>query len=93
VLTNPTFKTLIRQLRDARKEISHLKGEGLDERKNLKDPMDMYLESIDKDRFTTKRFFPFIGSLGIYTGRIGIYNLISERSSWSYNLSNMNYLK
>jgi hypothetical protein len=55
---NPTFKRLIRQLRDARKEISHLKGEGLAERKKLKDLMDMYLETIDKARFTTKRFLP-----------------------------------
>jgi cell division protein FtsB len=35
-----------------------LKGEGLAERKKLKDLMDMYLETIDKSRFTTKRFLP-----------------------------------
>jgi predicted RNase H-like nuclease (RuvC/YqgF family) len=49
---------MIRQLREARKEIVELKGQGLDERKNLKDLMDMYLETIDKAMFTTKRFFP-----------------------------------
>jgi hypothetical protein len=55
---NPTFKRLIRQLRDARKEVSHLKEEGLAERKKLKDLMDMYKETIDLARFTTKRFLP-----------------------------------
>jgi hypothetical protein len=49
---------LIRQLKDARKEISHFKGEGLDERKNFKHLMDMYLETIDKARFTTNIFMP-----------------------------------
>jgi hypothetical protein len=39
---NPTFKRLNKQLKEARKEIANLKGEGLDERKNLKDLMDMY---------------------------------------------------
>jgi hypothetical protein len=40
-----------------------LKGEGLDERKKLKDLMDMYLETIDKSRITVKRFFPLHGKL------------------------------
>jgi hypothetical protein len=55
---NPTFKRLNRQLKEARKEIANLKGEGLAERKKLKDLMDMYLETIDKARFTAKRFLP-----------------------------------
>jgi hypothetical protein len=45
---------LIRQLREARKEIAHLKGEGLAERKKLKDLMDMYLETIDKGQVYNK---------------------------------------
>jgi hypothetical protein len=49
---------MIRQLRDARKDIAHLNGEGLDEMKNFKDLMDMYLETIDKARFIAKRFMP-----------------------------------
>jgi len=37
---------LIRQLRDARKEIAHLKGEVLAERRKMKQLMDMYKETI-----------------------------------------------
>lgn len=55
---NPTFKRLIRQLRDARKEVACLKEEGFAERKKLKDLMDMYKETIDLARFTAKRFLP-----------------------------------
>jgi hypothetical protein len=35
-----------------------LKGEGLDERKKMKELMDMYKETIDLDNFTTRRFLP-----------------------------------
>lgn len=55
---NPTLKRLITQLREARKEIAHLKGEELAKRKKLKDLMDMYLETIDMARFTVRRFLP-----------------------------------
>jgi hypothetical protein len=40
---NPTFKRLNRQLKEARNEIYNLKGEGLVDRKKMKDIMDMYL--------------------------------------------------
>jgi hypothetical protein len=46
----------MRQLREARKEIDELKGQGLDERNKLKDMMDMYLETIDKARFIENIF-------------------------------------
>jgi hypothetical protein len=49
---------LIKQIRDAKKEVSRLREEGLAERKKLKDLMDMYKETIDLARFTTKRFLP-----------------------------------
>jgi hypothetical protein len=49
---------LIRQLRDARNEVARQKEEGLAERKKLKELMDMYKETIDLARFTTRRFFP-----------------------------------
>jgi hypothetical protein len=55
---NPTFKRLIRQLRDARKEVSRLKGERLTERRKMKELMDMYNETLDLARFTTRRFLP-----------------------------------
>jgi hypothetical protein len=57
-LDNPTFKRLIRQLRDARKEVSHLKEQRLTERRKLKELMDMYNETLDMARFTTRIFFP-----------------------------------
>jgi hypothetical protein len=49
---------LNRQLKEARKEISNLKGEGLAKRKKLKDVMDMYLETIDKASFIEKIYMP-----------------------------------
>jgi hypothetical protein len=55
---NPTFKRLIRQLKDARKDVYHLKEEILTERKKMKELMDMYNETLDFARFTTRRFFP-----------------------------------
>jgi hypothetical protein len=55
---NPTFKRLIRQLRDARKEIVHLKGERLTERKKMSELMDMYNETLDLARFTARIFLP-----------------------------------
>jgi hypothetical protein len=55
---NPTFKRLIRQLRDARKEVSHLKGERLTERRKMSELMDMYNETLDLARFTTRIFLP-----------------------------------
>jgi hypothetical protein len=49
---------LIRQLRDARKEIVHLKGEVLAERRKMKQLMDMYKENLELAKFTTRRFMP-----------------------------------
>jgi hypothetical protein len=55
---NPTFKRLIRQLMDARKEVAHLKAESLTKRRKMKELMDMYNETLDLARFTTRRLFP-----------------------------------
>jgi uncharacterized protein (DUF3084 family) len=55
---NPTLKKQNRQLKEARKEIANLKGEGLVERKKLSDLMDMYQETIDKANFVAKIFMP-----------------------------------
>jgi hypothetical protein len=57
-LDNPTFKRLIRKLKDARKEVSRLKGERLTERRKMSELMDMYNEILDMARFTTIQFFP-----------------------------------
>jgi hypothetical protein len=71
-LENPTFKRLIRWLRDVRKDISHLKEEELDERKKLKDLMDMYLEILIFPGLRQGDLCPSIGSLRIYTIRTKI---------------------
>ena len=54
---HPTFKRLIRKLRDARKEVVRLKGERLTERRKMSELMDIYNETIDMARFTARRFF------------------------------------
>jgi len=55
---NPTFKRLKKQLKEARTKIAQLKGEGLFEKNNLNDLMDMYIETIHKAIFVAKRFLP-----------------------------------
>jgi hypothetical protein len=67
--SNPTFKRLKRQLKEARVEADKLKKEDLGSRKKLKEMLGMYHETIDKARFLAKIFFPFIGSSKISTGR------------------------
>jgi hypothetical protein len=56
--SNPTFKRLIRQLRDARKEVARLKVESLTERRKMKELMDMYNETLDLERFSARRSLP-----------------------------------
>jgi hypothetical protein len=56
--SNPTFKRLRRQLKDAKTEIDKLKKEDLESRIKLKDMLDLYEETIDKARFMAKRSFP-----------------------------------
>jgi hypothetical protein len=56
--SNPTFKRLIRQLREARKEVAHLKEESLTERRKMKEIMDMYSETLDLERFLARRALP-----------------------------------
>jgi hypothetical protein len=46
--SNPTFKRLRRQLKDAKTEIDKLKKEDLDSRIKLKEMLDIYEETIDK---------------------------------------------
>jgi hypothetical protein len=55
--SNHTFKRLIRQLREARKEVSHLKEESLFEIK-MKELMDMYNNTLDLTRFAASRALP-----------------------------------
>jgi hypothetical protein len=55
---NHTFKRLITQLREARKEIAHLKSEGLIERIKMKELMDNYNNTLDLARFAAIRALP-----------------------------------
>jgi hypothetical protein len=64
---------LIRKLKDARKEISHLKGVGVDERRKMNELMDMYKETLELAQFTTRRFLPLHGQLrNLYRRRIDL---------------------
>jgi hypothetical protein len=56
--SNPTFKRLIRKLREDRKEVARLKEEILTERKRLKELMDMYSQTLDLERFSVRRALP-----------------------------------
>jgi hypothetical protein len=56
--SNHTFKRLIRQLREARKEVAHLKAEGLSERIKMKELMDMYNNTLDLAIFAARRALP-----------------------------------
>jgi hypothetical protein len=55
---NHTFKRLIRQLREARKEVSHLKEEGLSQRIKMKELMYMYINTLDLAIFVARRAIP-----------------------------------
>jgi hypothetical protein len=56
--SNHTFKRLIRQLREARKEVARLKAEGLSERIKMKELMDMYNNTLDLEIFAARRAQP-----------------------------------
>jgi hypothetical protein len=75
--SNPTFKRLKRQLKEARVEADKLKKEDLDSRKKLKGMMGMYHETIDKARFLAKIFFHFTDNLEISIGRTDLIKLKS----------------
>jgi hypothetical protein len=49
---------LIRQLREGRKEVARLKAEGLSERINMNELMDMYNNTLELVRFAARRSLP-----------------------------------
>jgi hypothetical protein len=53
-----TFKRLIRQLRDARKEVAHLKAEAMSDRVKMKELMDGYNHTLDLARFAARKAQP-----------------------------------
>jgi hypothetical protein len=56
--SNQTFKRLIRQLREARKDIAHLKSEELSQRIKMKELMDGYSHTLDLEIFSARRALP-----------------------------------
>jgi hypothetical protein len=55
---NHTFKRLIRQLMEDRKEVARLKSEGLSEIIKMKELMDNYSNTLDLARFAARRALP-----------------------------------
>jgi hypothetical protein len=56
--SSQTFKRLIRQLRDARKEVAHLKEEAMSDRVKMKEIMDGYNHTLDLARFAARKAQP-----------------------------------
>jgi hypothetical protein len=56
--SNHTFKILIRLLREARKEVAHLKEKGLSERIKMKELIDVYKNTLDLEIFAARRCQP-----------------------------------
>jgi hypothetical protein len=56
--SNQTFKRLIKQLREARKEVARLKSEALSERIKMKELMDGYNHTLDLAIFAARRAQP-----------------------------------
>jgi len=56
--SNPNFKRLRRQLKDARDENEKLKKENLEARIKMKDMIELYEETLDKERYMSKRSLP-----------------------------------
>ena len=53
-----TFKILIRKLRDARKEVAHLKVESMSDRVKMKEIMDGYNHTLDLAKFAARKAQP-----------------------------------
>jgi hypothetical protein len=57
-LGDQTFKRLIRQLKESRKEMDKLKKEAMSERVNMTQLMDVYSHTLDLARFAARRAQP-----------------------------------
>ena len=56
--SNPIFKRLKRQLKEARDEVDKMRKEYLSVRNKFKEVLDIHHKSIDKENFLAKRLFP-----------------------------------
>lgn len=82
---NPTFKRLIRQLRDARKEVACLKGERLTERRKMSELMDMYNETLDLASLQQEDSCLSTGNFRLCTGKTKAYS--SKKKNLKKNCS------
>jgi hypothetical protein len=57
-LSSQMFKRLIRQLKEARKEVAHLKAEAISDRVNMKELMYGYNNTLDLAMFATRNAQP-----------------------------------
>jgi hypothetical protein len=80
---------LIRQLRDARKEVACLKVEILTERRKMKEVMDMYNETLDLVRFTRRIFLPLHRQLKTLYSKKKAFNPKTGSSRKNCNPSRM----
>jgi hypothetical protein len=55
---NNAFKRLIRQLKESRKGVARLKSEGLSERIKMKELIEYYNNTLDLERFASRRALP-----------------------------------
>jgi hypothetical protein len=56
--SNHTFKRLIRELKEARKEVARLKAKGLEDRRKMKELMYNYNNTLDLEKFASRRDLP-----------------------------------
>jgi hypothetical protein len=89
--SNHTFKRLIRQLREARKEVARLKEESLSERIKMKELMDMYSNTLDLEKFQQEEPCLSISNLRTSTGKTEAFSLKIESSRKNCNISRMNW--
>jgi hypothetical protein len=93
--SNHTFKSLIRQLREPRKEVSCLKEERLTGRIKMKELMDMYSNTLDLEKNSEKRALPLHKNINnLYRKNIGFQsqnrNLKEELQHFKDELAQMN---
>jgi hypothetical protein len=74
-LRSHTFKRLIRQLKESRKEVAQMKREAISERTKMTELMEGYNDTLDLEKFAGRRVQPFIGSSKTSTVRTSFYRL------------------
>jgi hypothetical protein len=81
---------LIRQLREARKEVARLKAESLTERIKMKDLMDMYSNTLDLEKNSARRALPLHKQLNNIYWKTKAFSLKIESSRKNCIISRKN---